>query len=261
MSNYKVLFLDIDGTILKPDNTIEESTISAVTQAKENGIEVFLATGRPLHEIHDLAKKLNVHSFIGYNGAYGIYKGQDLFQEPMKKETVQQFLTVADGNDHEAVLYTNNKNVFTDLNHPSIMEFIEKFSLHHNEEYSPATDIGVLGMTLIHLDANDTLLYKLDDGIHLSQVHVHGMLHCYDVIRDKVNKGIGIQFVLKHLGLDKEQAIAFGDGMNDKEMLMNVGESFAMGNGHPDLFQYAKHKTTSVTDSGIYNGLKLLGIV
>jgi hydroxymethylpyrimidine pyrophosphatase-like HAD family hydrolase len=42
---------------------------------------------------------------------------------------------------------------------------------------------------------------------------------------------------------------------------MSVGEGFAMGNGHPDLFQYAKHKTTTVNNSGIYNGLKKLGII
>ena len=59
----------------------------------------------------------------------------------------------------------------------------------------------------------------------------------------------------------KEQSIAFGDGMNDKEMLEVVGERFAMGNAHPELFQYAKYNTTAVTDSGIFNGLKKLGLV
>jgi hydroxymethylpyrimidine pyrophosphatase-like HAD family hydrolase len=44
-------------------------------------------------------------------------------------------------------------------------------------------------------------------------------------------------------------------------MLMTVGEGFAMGNAHPDLFAYAKHKTTAVTDSGIFNGLKTLGLL
>jgi hydroxymethylpyrimidine pyrophosphatase-like HAD family hydrolase len=81
------------------------------------------------------------------------------------------------------------------------------------------------------------------------------------VIRDKVNKGIGVNRVLNHLGIGKESAIAFGDGLNDKEMLMNVGEGFAMGNAHPDLFAYAKHRTSDVTASGIFNGLKALGLV
>ncbi|GAE44685.1 HAD family hydrolase [Mesobacillus boroniphilus] len=87
------------------------------------------------------------------------------------------------------------------------------------------------------------------------------MQHCYDVIRDHVNKGIGVEFLLKKLGIKREESIAFGDGMNDREMLKSAGEGFAMGNAHPDLFQYAKHKTTAVTNSGIFNGLKSLGLL
>ncbi len=69
MTAYQIIFLDIDGTILRPDDTIQESTRHAVAQAKEKGIEVFLATGRPLHEIAEIGKELNISSFIGYNGA------------------------------------------------------------------------------------------------------------------------------------------------------------------------------------------------
>ncbi|MEH7177714.1 HAD family hydrolase [Neobacillus vireti] len=261
MSEYKVLFLDIDGTIITPDDSIEETTIKSIQQVQEKGIEVFLATGRPLHEIRELAKKLNVRSLIGYNGAYGIYQGKDLFQEPMNKKSVQQFLEIAKNNKHEAVLYTKDKNIFTDLNVDFVQEFIEKFHLHKNDSFTPSKDYEVLGMTLINVDPKDLSFYRNEDGIHLTQVNVEGMRHCYDVIRDKINKGIGVQYILKHLGVNKEHAIAFGDGLNDKEMLMNVGEGFAMGNGHPDLFQFAKHKTTTVSDSGIYNGLKKLGVI
>ncbi len=260
MSDFKVLFLDIDGTILTPDDSIEETTINAVNQVQEKGIEVFLATGRPLHEINEIAKELNVHSFIGYNGAYAIYQGEDLFQEPMEQKTVEQFIETANRNKHEMVLYTKSQNIFTNIEAELAKEFIAKFHLHKNDSYSPAKDYEVLGITLFNLEPHDTSLYA-GNQIHLSQVNIEGMHHCYDVIRDKVNKGIGVEFVLKHLGLNKENAIAFGDGLNDKEMLMSVGEGFAMGNGHPDLFQYAKHTTTSVTDSGIYYGLKSLGII
>lgn len=261
MSDYKVLFLDIDGTILKPDDTIEETTIKAIRQVQEKDIEVFLATGRPLHEIRELAEELKVQSLIGYNGAFAIYQDKDLFQEPMNKETVEQFINIAKENQHHMVLYTKDQNIFTDLEANCVKEFIEKFHLHKNDTYSPDKGYEVLGITLINLEPMDIALYNHEVQIHLSQVNVEGMHHCYDVIRDKVNKGIGVQYVLKHLDLTKENAIAFGDGLNDKEMLMSVGEGFAMGNGHPDLFQYAKHKTTSVNDSGIYNGLKTLGII
>jgi len=261
MIDYKVLFLDIDGTLLTPDGTIEESTKAAISQVQASGLEVFLATGRPLHEIDDLAKELNIRSFIGYNGAYAIYQGEDIFQEPMDPVLVKHFIKIASEHQHEVVLYTNNKNVFTNMDAPVMRKFIKMFHLYKNESYSPLFNNDVLGMTIVNLKKDDVALYEKEDSIHLSQVNVEGMRHCYDVIRDKVNKGYGIQMVFKRLGISRECSIAFGDGMNDKEMLQIAGESFAMGNGHPDIFQYAKHKTTEVTDSGIYNGLKMLGLV
>ncbi|MEH7352077.1 HAD family hydrolase [Neobacillus drentensis] len=261
MIDYKVLFLDIDGTLLTPDDTIEESTEAAISQVQANGLEVFLATGRPLHEIDELAKELNIRSFIGYNGAYAIYQGEDIFQEPMDPMLVEHFMKIASEHHHDVVLYTNNKNVFTNIDSPVMCEFIKMFHLYKNESYSPSFNNDVLGMTLVNLKKDDVALYEKEDSIHLSQVNVDGMRHCYDVIRDKVNKGYGIQMVFKRLGIPRESSIAFGDGMNDKEMLQIAGESFAMGNGHPDIFQYVKYKTTEVTDSGIYNGLKMLGLV
>ena len=95
----------------------------------------------------------------------------------------------------------------------------------------------------------------------MSQVNVEGMQHCFDVIRDKVNKGVGCRILMEQTRNKRENSIAFGDGMNDKEMLSFAGEGFAMGNAHPDLFKHAKHRTTDVTDSGIYNGLKSLGLL
>ncbi|PLS02749.1 HAD family hydrolase [Neobacillus cucumis] len=261
MTQYKVLFLDIDGTLVTPDNRIEESTKKAVAQVQDQGIEVFLATGRPLHEINDLAAQLNIHSFIGYNGAYAVYKGADIFQEPLEKSLVNHYLEIAHEHNHDAVLYTNKENIFTNLDAPFIHHFIDVFHFHKNEVYSSEFDRDVLGITMINLKPEDTSLYESEAGIHLSQVNVEGLKHCYDVIRDKINKGYGIQMLLKYLDIPKESSIAFGDGMNDKEMLHAVGESFAMGNGHPDIFQYAKHRTTEVTNSGIFNGLKMLGLV
>ena len=105
------------------------------------------------------------------------------------------FLDIAKKNQHEIVLYTKDKNIFTDLKVDCVQDFIQKFHLHKNDSYSPSQDYEVLGMTLINLDTEDISLYKNENGIHLSQVNVEGMRHSYDVIRDKVNKGIGVQYV------------------------------------------------------------------
>ncbi|MGG4036728.1 Cof-type HAD-IIB family hydrolase [Heyndrickxia ginsengihumi] len=261
MTNYQIVFLDIDGTVLPPNDIIEESTKRAVASLHEQGIEVFLATGRPLHEIASIADELNIHSFIGYNGAYAVYNGKDLLNKPMDETIVKNFLTIAKENGHEIVLYTREKNLLSSLDDPTMKEFIEKFRLSKNALYTPDMSDDILGITLIKLKEKDVALYETNQAVHLSQVNIEGFHHSYDVIQDTVNKGLAVKKILEQLGIPKESAIAFGDGMNDKEMLSYVGEGFAMENGHPDLFSYANRKTTSVTNSGIFNGLKTLGLV
>ena len=261
MGHFKILFLDIDGTILKPDDTIEDSTKTAINHMKRQNIEVVLATGRPLHEISELAEEIQITSFIGYNGALGIYEGETIFAESMHPDDVKYILDVAAANDHEVVCYTHEKNYLTNLESESAQAFLKQFHLRQNAVFTENVIGKILGMTIITAGKNGESLYSFKNGIHLSQVNVEGMHHCYDVIRNHVNKGIGVEFLLKKLGINREASIAFGDGMNDKEMLASAGEGFAMGNAHPDLFQYAKHKTTSVTNSGIYNGLKSLGLL
>lgn len=257
---YKILFLDIDGTILKPDHTYTESTRNAIAKVKEQGVEVFLATGRPLHEIDKLAKELDVHSYIGYNGAFAAHHDKTVVNEPMDKNTVEQFLDIAAKNDHELVLYTRDTSYYTTLTRPLVTNFIETFQMHKNELYKREKNDQILGATLMNLSPSQPALYELGANIHLSPVHVAGAEHCYDIIRKNVNKGIAVDKVLDLLHIPREQAIAFGDGMNDKEMLQAVGEGFAMGNAPEELFQFAKNKTTAVSDEGIVNGLKKLGL-
>ncbi|WP_404454600.1 HAD family hydrolase [Oceanobacillus kapialis] len=258
---YKLLFLDIDGTILKPDHTYTASTKEAIAEVKKQGVEVFLATGRPLHEVRELAEELDVQSFIGYNGAYGLYQNETIINEPLKESTVRDFLRLAKEHGHELVCYTSEKNYFTTLTDPDVEKFMEMFHLRKNEAFAESVIDQLLGATALKLQPDDADLYEVEADIRLSQVNVEGARHAYDVIRNSVNKGVAVQRIMDRLNVKKEETIAFGDGMNDREMLQTVGESFAMGNCDPELLQYAKNQTTTVTDSGIANGLKQLGLI
>jgi Cof subfamily protein (haloacid dehalogenase superfamily) len=261
MTQFKIVFLDIDGTILRPDDTVEDSTKDAISQLQRKGIEVVLATGRPLHEIKELGEELGITSFIAYNGAFAIHKGDEIFKETMPSVDIENFLQIAKENGHELVFYTDDRNSFTSLDSALVKKFISTFHLKKNALYDQSINSDVLGITIMTSEENSDSHYHHFKGIHYAKVNVAGLGHCYDVIRDRVNKGVAVKALLDRLGYATESAIAFGDGMNDKEMLSTVGEGFAMGNGHPDLFQYAKHVTTDVENSGIYNGLKSLGLV
>ncbi|MFD1848685.1 HAD family hydrolase [Oceanobacillus bengalensis] len=258
---YKAIFLDIDGTILMPDHTYAPSTKEAIKQVQKQGVEVFIATGRPVHEVRELAKELNIDSFIGYNGAHAIYNNETIVDEPMGEDIVKRFVAIAEEHNHEVITFTNGENYLTNPDSPISKQFTVAFQMNKNNAYTKEIAKDVLGMTVMNLKPSEASLYQFDGNIHLSQVNVEGSQHAFDIIRNNVNKGEAIKKVLKHLGIEKEQAIAFGDGMNDKEMLQTVGAGFAMGNAAPELLEYANLKTTTVHEDGIFNGLKALGLV
>ncbi|SFB32725.1 hypothetical protein SAMN04488072_11627 [Lentibacillus halodurans] len=258
---YKILFLDIDGTILKSDHTYSDITKQAISTVKKQGIEVFLATGRPLHEISGLAEDLNVHSFIAYNGAFALHQGKTIVDEPIPQNNMEQFIDIAANHDHELIMYTRDQNYFTNFERPFISKFIDIFGLKDNTAFTPEITDQVLGATVLNVSPEQVALYEIESNLRLSPVHVNGAEHSYDILRKNVNKGYSVEQILSLLDISREQAIAFGDGMNDKEMLSAVGEGFAMGNSHEDLFPYAKHRTATVTEDGIAYGLNQLGLL
>lgn len=258
---YKILFLDIDGTILKPDHTYHPKTKEAINQVQAQDIQVFLATGRPIHELDELAEDLLIDAFIGYNGALAIYQGENIVDAPMKQDIILQYLDIAKQHGHDIVLYTSEDNYVPDIASQRMKDFQEMFQLITLNPIHEEMTKYVLGATVMNVKPDEVHLYEIDDDIHLSQVNVSGAEDCYDVIRKSVNKGEAVNAILAHLGIEKEQAIAFGDGMNDKEMLESVGASFAMGNANPDLIAYSRYQTKTVSEAGVYYGLKELGLI
>ncbi|GAB4073003.1 Cof-type HAD-IIB family hydrolase [Barrientosiimonas marina] len=258
---YNVLFLDIDGTILKPDQTYSETTKKAIAAVKAQGVDVFLATGRPLHEIHDLAEALDIHSFIAYNGAFALHQGNVIVNEPIPQEQIKQFTNTAAKNGQELILYARDTNYMTDPKSPFIKQFADLFDMKSNALYTSDAADKILGATVLNAAPEDVPMYEIDANFRLSPVHVNGAENSYDILRKNVNKGYAVEQTLKHLNISRDQAIAFGDGMNDKEMLTAVGTGVAMANAHEDLFPYAEQQTTSVTDDGIAHGLQQLGLL
>src|SRR5690554_3762190 len=113
MSEYKALFLDIDGTIVQTDKTIDASVKEAVKQVQQKGVHVFIATGRPIHDILHIGNELNIDSYIGYNGALVMVGEKILFSRTMEGEKVKAILEIAKEVDNEVILFTDKANLLS----------------------------------------------------------------------------------------------------------------------------------------------------
>jgi len=252
---YKLLFLDVDGTILPPDHQYTFLTKEAIEKAQKNGIEVFIATGRPIHEIKFLTDELNIQSCIGYNGASAVYRNETVMKRTMARETVLEVIDLAKKHKHEIAFFTREKNYFTTFDDALIQQFIETFTFKNNARYESSIVDEVLSMSIAHVKPEELSIYEHLD-IQLTVINVPGFEKMYDVVQKNITKGTAIEFLLDRLNVDKSEAIAFGDGENDIEMLQSVGIGFAMGNAHPELLKRAKYITKTASESGIYYGLK-----
>ncbi|MDA1675260.1 Cof-type HAD-IIB family hydrolase [Bacillus cereus group sp. TH152-1LC] len=258
---YKIVFLDIDGTILSHNHTIPESTKKAVKELKEKGIEVVIATGRSSFETKHIADELGITSTITFNGSYVNYNGEEVYKQNLSEEIVSEFIQLANKKGDAVSCSGLETKYYTKKSHPVVQEAIDTFEFKGTILADNLEQLdGVFQMNL-YCNTKDELNSYHDTISGLRLAPWNTTLNCADVLSSETSKAEGIKTLLSYLNISKEEAVAFGDGLNDIEMLSFVGAGVAMGNSHPKLFAHAKFKTTSVDKDGIYCGLKGLGIL
>lgn len=255
---YKIVFLDIDGTILDHEKTIRPLTKLAVQKLKETGIEVVIATGRAPFITHSIANELGIESVVYCNGAYIGYKGTIIDKKAMNVDDLQLLSQVAQENGHLAT-YINESAFSPNVpDHPHL----EKHYAHSIE------GIPVFDETFLSREVYTAHLHCPESHIHIYKERVPNLEFMYwangvslDVSQKGVSKREGIRAMLDYLGIHPSEAVAFGDGSNDFEMLDFVGMGVAMGNASDELKLAANYVTTSVDEDGIYHGLKALKLI
>ncbi|MFD1956016.1 Cof-type HAD-IIB family hydrolase [Paenibacillus thailandensis] len=255
---YKIVFFDIDGTLVNEEKQIPADTVKAIAELKETGVEPVIATGRAPYFIKSLAEEAGISSFVSLNGGYVVYKGEPLYSRIIPKSSLEALVKLAAEHKHSLV-FEGEHAFFADTeDHPFITESVMSLKVDmpgYNPDFWRTDDIY---QVFLHCESKDEHLYEsLLNELKLIRWHPQAM----DVLPAGGSKAQGIEALLDKLGLTKEEAVAFGDGLNDKEMLEAVGFGVAMGNSHPDLLPYADYVTTDVNEGGIRNGLIKAGLL
>ncbi|MFJ2045393.1 Cof-type HAD-IIB family hydrolase [Paenibacillus taichungensis] len=256
----KIVFMDVDGTLLsEKDRSLSPSTEESIRQLVRRGIQVVLVTGRPYNLCGDF-RKLGIDTMISANGAL-IKSGEEVIHKSVLSErVVREF------------------SEFAELNGSSISYFTESFEMNG---LCP-TDVRVtdalrdtlglmeypLSISSLEQEVYCICLYADQDEVEKFQSRFPALkfvrFHPYvsNVLEEnEVSKSIAAGKVLAHLKISKEEAMAFGDGENDIDLLEYVGLGIAMGNGGERVKQSADYVTLRASEDGITHALRKFKII
>lgn len=253
----KVIFFDIDGTILDHNKEIPASTRSAIQKLKDLGHHVAIATGRAPFMFEDLRKELDIESFVSFNGQYVVFEGEVIYKNPLKKETLENLLQFADKENHPLVFMSEENMMSTTGEHPFIEQSMGslKFAApKENRNYYLERDIY---QTLLFCESKEEERYHHHTDIKLIRWHELST----DILPVNGSKAEGIKQLAKRLNIARENIFAFGDGLNDLEMIDFVGTGVAMGNAVESLKEIADFITKPVDENGILYGAEKLGLI
>lgn len=254
----KIVFFDIDGTLLNHDKKLVPSAKTAIEQLKKNGIFVAIATGRAPFMFKDLREELGIDSYVSFNGQYVVFENKVIYKNALNKQLLLSLLEKSTSKNHPIVFMNESKMRANVKNHPYITTSMNSLKFQH-PPYDPSF--------FLNQDIYQALLFCTGDEesqyIHEFQDFCFIRWHevSVDVLPNGGSKAEGIKRMIEQLGIKRENTIAFGDGLNDMEMLDFVGTGVAMGNALDEVKRKADEVTKDVADNGIRFGLEKLGLL
>ena len=251
MEDVKIIFFDVDGTLIDMEKKqISEKVLATLKALKEQNILLCLATGRSpiaLPQIDGIA----FDAYLTFNGSYCFNQEESIHENPIPQQDIKQIIENAQALSRPVAIATNNKTIANGKDD----DLIEYFSFAHQE---------VIVSDQFDSTIEDESIYQLMAGS--SKEHYEALMdntteakitawwdRAVDIIPSSGGKGSGIRKILDYYGLDKSQAIAFGDGNNDIEMLKAVGWGLAMANGSEELKSVADEIIGHVAEDGVYH--------
>lgn len=270
----KVLFFDVDGTLANFDATIPASAFEALKQAKANGHQLLLCTGRSMGQLHRELLELPLDGYVCAAGAYVQYHGQVIDSHFMSEAKLDKiFRLIREENLLYAMQCVDHLATGKDVFQPLLQLMRDRNKLNEKQLASVFPNMELVDSMNQFSNVEKVLFY---DG-KLSVQDVRERLGTeFDVVdmsflQDKrssgeitqagINKASGIRKVLEFLGMTREDSIAFGDGENDVDMIEYAGIGVAMGNAVDLIKEKADIVTDRIEEDGIQNALQRLKII
>ncbi len=250
--NYKLVAIDMDGTLLNSKGLVSDRTRQAIHDASKKGVYVVLATGRILKSAINHSIELNLNKpIISSNGAIIVDEKQNIiYKKPMKFDAVEQVMKIGQSENiyyhfySEDGFYANTyiEDVLNFYNTEESKNNGREIKVNIFKDYKEIDKNGINAYKFLFLDDNrsklDNLKEKLMSIDNISVCSSWG--NNLEVMDLEVSKGNSLEYLCNRLNIPSDQVIAIGDNENDISMIKYAGLGVAMGNG--------VEKTKSVAD-------------
>ncbi|MET9253687.1 HAD hydrolase family protein [Streptomyces sp. NPDC003717] len=260
----RLIATDLDGTLLRDDQTVSPRTVAALAAAEQAGIEVFFVTGRPARWMDVVSAHVHGHGLaICGNGAAVV----DLHGGP----GAHRFVKVRELARDNAL---DTVRLLRDAAPGTVFAIEQTFGFHQEPDYPKlhlevpdgllpaeevlasggrAADEPVLKILAFHPDLDpDGFLtlarLAIGDRATVTRSSPSALL---EISGPDVSKASTLALCCAERGISHDQVVAFGDMPNDVEMLTWAGRSYAMGNAHPDAIAAASGRTVANNDDGV----------
>ncbi len=260
----KIIFSDMDGTLLDEKGNLPQGFDEMILKLKERGVIFAPASGRQYYSLlKSFDKYKDEFLFIAENGTLVIHKGKEVFSSPMPKKTALEILKTGEGFKKILRVYCGKKNAYV-LDSQNEPEYIAELSKYftRNEAVNSFEEVDDVPIKMSFFDmtgkAAENVYPIIKEKFGKTMQVVLASDYWTDVINSDINKGVAVQNVQKILGITPDECAAFGDYLNDAQMMQAVTYSFAMSNAHPDLKKFAKYETVSNAEYGVLVGIEKL---
>lgn len=252
----KLIATDLDGTLLRGDHTISERTKRVFSKFREHEGKIVLSTGRAFFGTEKIAKELGIKGIvITYNGAriYDLERDEIIAHEPIDSEHVLELIKISRESNIHLNLYQKDDWYVEERERDESKNYaiacgkepIEK-SFDEFEEYAMTKALFIgepKSLEIIEKRVREVLGEK---------VHITYSKNIYlEILNKKVNKGAALKHVAEYYGVEQEKIAAFGDELNDKEMLQFANYGVAMKNANPELKKFVKYETLTNEEDGV----------
>ncbi|MGQ3478080.1 Cof-type HAD-IIB family hydrolase [Paenibacillus sp. TY11] len=280
--NKKIIFLDIDGTLVDDDGMIPESAKAACIEARKNGHLIYLCTGRSKAEIYDFIMEVGFDGIIGAGGGFVEIEGEMLYHHKVSDEDVKHMVDYFDEHDLDFYLESNgglfaSKNFLPHVERLIYGDVDNDPVAREKKEHRPhpfITGLTIGEDNLYRSDVNKACFLE-NKNVPFEQIKKEfagkfEVIQCTvsafgqdsgELMVPGIHKAVAIEKLIQHLGISREDTIGIGDGMNDAEMIEYCELGIAMGNAKPGLKAMADEITDAVDEDGLFHSFKKHGLI